>query len=43
MADFLDNIFYFFTEEDYILLMKEYNDILYRNAKADKKDTIGFL
>ena len=35
MTEFLDNNFYFFTEEDYELLISEYNDIIYGNTKKD--------
>ena len=43
MTEFLDNIFYFFTDEVYISLIDEYNDILYEDVQTDKNNIIGVL
>ena len=43
MTEFLDNIFYFFTDEDYISLIDEYNDILYEDVQTDNNNIIGVL
>ena len=43
MTEFLDNTFYFFTDEDYISLIDEYNDILYEDVQTDNNNIIGVL
>lgn len=41
MTNFVKNNFYFFTDEDYALLIREYNEIIHRNFKSAINNNIS--